>query len=210
MKIGIIDIGISNIKSVINAFNKIEISVFNCNEIKNFKESNAFVLPGVGSFNIGMENIKKNNFYNQLRYEILENKKPILGICLGMQLLCSKGFENNVETLGLEFIQGDVKKINIPKTINNNFKLPHVGWNDVKISNDKGIFKNIKQHSNFYFIHSYFADIKDKSKISSTTYNGSEFTSSFEFENISGVQFHPEKSQKLGLKILKNWYDYIK
>ena len=127
-----------------------------------------------------------------------------------MQILCSKGFENDLETPGLNFIEGEVKKISIPKTISKKYKVPHIGWNEIKILKNKILFKNINHEANFYFLHSYHVDTSDEKIIASKTFNGIDFTSSFESDNVFGVQFHPEKSQKLGLQLLLNWYNYIK
>ncbi len=209
MIIKILDIGISNIQSVINAFTKIEKKVAICKNSHDFSNADAYVLPGVGSFDVAMNNILSRNLQDAIHSEIIIKKKVLLGICLGMQLFFTTGYENNKKTKGLNLISGDVKKLDLPDTNVHEFKLPHVGWNDVNIKNSKGIYTDIDQHTDFYFIHSYYVMPKDKKIISSTTNNGVEFTSAIEFENIYGVQFHPEKSQKAGLKLLKNWCNLI-
>ena len=210
MKIKVIDLGISNIQSVLNAFNRIEANISTCDNYLNIPNADAFVLPGVGAFDAAMKKLTDKKFQDQLYIEVIKKKKPILGICLGMQLLCSLGFENGKKTKGLSMIDANVKKLKINEVLSNYYKLPHIGWNEVNIVNDNGIFKGIPQFTDFYFIHSYFVETVDKGIISSYSNNGMDFTSAFEKENIFGVQFHPEKSQKFGLQLLHNWITLIK
>ena len=209
MEIIILDLGISNLKSVVNAFKKIGVDVSTSDKKKQISKADAYVLPGVGSFDAGMYNVEKNDFHKILSCEVLEKKKPILGICLGMQLLCSTGFENRLSTKGLNFVEGEVVEMKIPDKYLDTFKLPHVGWNDVNIINSKGIYYGIDQKTDYYFIHSYHTKLSNKEIASSYTNNGIDFVSAFEFENIFGVQFHPEKSQASGLKLLENWVKQI-
>ena len=203
MKIGIINYGVGNILSIQNMLkksgNKSEI-FSNPEMINNYDK---LILPGVGSFDFAMNKLINNSWINPLNYFALELKKPILGICLGMQLMCNRSEEGQIS--GLTWINGDVKKF---KTNDNfNFKVPHMGWNSVKIENTNSkLFESFNDLNKFYFVHSYFikcTDIKDISGI--TNYNDIEFVSSFNKENIYGVQFHPEKSHKYGLKLLENF-----
>ena len=207
MKIKILDIGISNLQSVINAFESINKTILICEDHKDIKNGDAFVLPGVGSFDFGMKSLIEKNYIDALNNEVINKNKPILGICLGMQLLFTCGYENDKETDGLGFADGEVKKMKIHDF--KNYKLPHVGWNDVKILNNNGLFKDIKDGTDFYFIHSFYAQPVNKNIISALSNNSVDFMCAFEKDNIFGVQFHPEKSQKSGLQLLKNWCELI-
>ena len=159
------------------------------------------ILPGVGSFNYGMSKLIEKKLYEPLLDSVINKQIPFLGICLGMQMLATKGFENNVETMGLNLIGGDVNKIRS----NNKIKLPHMGWNEVDQSKKVRLFENIKNNKDFYFVHSYAFNPKDKSTISSYSKYGEKFVSSIEKNNIFGVQFHPEKSLDDGITLLKNF-----
>jgi len=202
IKIAIIDYGMGNLRSVANAFNAIGYLasiVQNPNDLSQFSH---IVLPGVGAFGDGMKNLRSSGWIDVLEREIIEKRKPFLGICLGMQLLATMGTEHGLYE-GLNWISGTVKKIesNDPQ-----IRVPHVGWNDVLFLKKSGLYKDLENSQAFYFVHSYVLDIKDKSSVvSGLTSHGIEFISSIEKDNIYATQFHPEKSQKIGLKVLENF-----
>tara|TARA_X000000368_G_C23000208_1_gene698596 strand:+ start:633 stop:1253 length:621 start_codon:yes stop_codon:yes gene_type:complete len=199
-KILILDYGSGNVKSVFNISKYIEEDVIISNKIEEIKKSTHIILPGVGSFKTSMEKINKNLPIDEILKEIEIKKKPILGICVGMQVMASFGYEFE-KCKGLNLIEGDVKKIEAK-----NFPLPNIGWNEVVIKKDSLLLKNINEKDSFYFVHSYEFKPINISDIISETYYENIFASSIQRENKFGVQFHPEKSQKSGIKLLKNFF----
>jgi len=205
MNVTIVDYNSGNISSVINSFKvvakekiKIEVSS-NLNKIKS---SDKIVLPGQGSFKSCVDALNSiNGLFDTLNEFTILNKKPLLGICVGFQMFADVGYEET-ETKGLGWISGKVSKID---NQNGKFKLPHIGWNELNIVKDSKIFKDIKNKSHMYFVHSYEFIPKDKNVISATTDYSSSIVCSVEKENIFGTQFHPEKSDKEGLKIIDNF-----
>ena len=199
--IGLINYKISNIRSVRNAFEKINLQTKIINENSDFDECTHLVLPGVGTYKKGMLNLERLNLIEPILKDVKKGK-PILGLCLGMQLFSEIGEEFGPSN-GLNLIPGNVSRIKCKKLI-----LPHVGWNEIIIEKKNShLFKGIPNKSCFYFIHSFaYSDIQ-KSNISSKTHYEIDFVSAIESENIFGAQFHPEKSQKYGLKLLKNFSD---
>lgn len=198
-KIVIIDYNSGNIDSVKSAVNY---HGFDCEISQKYidiKNANKIILPGQGSFSTGMQNIIQYGLYDLIRNKALNENIPILGICLGMQILATKGFENG-EQKGLDLIPGVVKKMNI-----NKFKLPHIGWNNVNILNQNPILENIKQNTDFYFVHSYEYLCENPNNVLLTTEYEKTFTSGVFNKNIYGLQFHPEKSLTAGLTIIKNF-----
>jgi len=211
MSIAVIDYGSGNLKSAakaleaavnnINASHKIVVT----SDPKKIKQSDKIVLPGQGSFRDCYLGIKKISGLNETLNEfVLEKKKPILGICVGMQLFAKIGYESE-ETLGFGWIDAQVRKIN---NMNKKLKLPHMGWNEIELKKDSFLFSNIKNKSHMYFIHSYEFMTKQKDCVVATTSYGNSIIVSVEKENIFGTQFHPEKSQKNGLIILENFLNW--
>jgi imidazole glycerol-phosphate synthase subunit HisH len=202
IKIAIIDYGMGNLRSVVNAFNTIGYAASIVQDPNVLSEFSHIVLPGVGAFGDGMKNLRSSGWLDVLEREIIEKKKPFLGICLGMQLLATMGTENGLQE-GLDWISGTVKKI---ESDDPQIRVPHVGWNDVSFLKKEGLYKDLGDSQVFYFVHSYFFDVNAESSIiSGLTTHGIEFVVSIEKDNIHGVQFHPEKSQKIGLKVLENF-----
>ena len=205
MNITIVDYSSGNISSVINSFkevckNKCKINV--SSDLKIISSSDKIVLPGQGSFKSCIEALNNIKDLNEiLKQFVFDKKKPLLGICVGMQMFADVGFEET-ETKGLGWISGKVSKIN---NQNGKFKLPHIGWNEIIITKESNIFKNIENKSHMYFAHSYEFIPKEKNVISSTTDYSTNIVCSVEKENIFGTQFHPEKSDKLGLKLIENF-----
>ena len=205
MNVTIVDYNSGNISSVINSFkevakNKVNIEV--TSDLKKIKLSDKVVLPGQGSFKSCVEALNNiNGLADTLNEFATNNKKPLLGICVGLQMFADIGHEE-IETKGLGWISGKVSKID---NQNGKFKLPHIGWNEIDIKKDSNIFKGIDNKSHMYFVHSYEFIPEDKNVISATTDYSSNIVCSIEKENIFGTQFHPEKSDKIGLKIIENF-----
>ena len=205
MNVTIVDYNSGNISSVINSFkevakNKVNIEV--TSDLKKIKSSDKVVLPGQGSFKSCVDALNKiNGLTDSLNEFAINNKKPLLGICVGLQMFADIGYEET-ETKGLGWISGKVLKID---NQGGKFKLPHIGWNQINIVKDSKIFQNIENNSHMYFVHSYEFVPNEKNVISATTDYSSNITCSVEKENIFGTQFHPEKSEKIGLQVIKNF-----
>ena len=205
MKITIVDYKSGNISSVINSFKEVakdQINLEVTSDIKKIQSSDKIVLPGQGSFKSCVDALKKiNGLVDTLNEFAISKKKPLLGICVGLQMFADIGYEET-ETKGLGWISGKVLKID---NQNGKYKLPHIGWNQINIVKDSKIFKDIENNSHMYFVHSYEFVPNDKKVISATTDYSSNIVCSVEKENIFGTQFHPEKSDKIGLKIIDNF-----
>ena len=208
MSIAVIDYGSGNLKSAakaleaaannVNKNSKIEVT----SDPKKISQADKIVLPGQGSFRDCYLGIKKiPELAETLNEFVLEKKKPILGICVGMQLFAKIGYESR-ETKGFGWIDAEVRKIN---NMNKKIKLPHMGWNEIELKKDCFLFSNIKNKSHVYFIHIYEFMTNEKECVVATTNYGNSIIVSVVKENIIGTQFHPEKSQKNGLKILENF-----
>ena len=205
MNVTIVDYKSGNISSVINSFKEVakdKVKIEVTSDLKKISSSDKVVLPGQGSFKSCIDALNTiNGLVETLNEFALNNKKPLLGICVGLQMFADVGYEET-ETKGLCWISGKVSKIN---NKNGKYKLPHIGWNEVNIVKDSKIFKNIENNSHMYFVHSYEFIPNDKSVISATTDYSSNHVCAVEEENIFGTQFHPEKSDKTGLKIINNF-----
>ena len=205
MNVTIVDYNSGNISSVINSFTEVAKGTVNLevtSDYKKIKSSDKVVLPGQGSFKSCIDALNSiNGLKDTLDEFVINKKKPLFGICVGLQMFADVGYEET-ETEGLGWIPGKVCKID---NQNGNYKLPHIGWNQINIVKDSKIFKNIENNSHMYFVHSYEFIPEDKNVISATTDYSSNIVCSVEKENIFGTQFHPEKSDKLGLKIIKNF-----
>tara|TARA_B100000795_G_scaffold243965_1_gene208186 strand:- start:752 stop:1387 length:636 start_codon:yes stop_codon:yes gene_type:complete len=208
MNIAIIDYESGNISSVINSFKtvcanqNIKIKINVTSDLKTIAGSDKVILPGQGSFKSCTESLLKIEGLKEVlnKFAIID-KKPLLGICVGMQMFADNGFEE-IETKGLGWISGSVKKID---NKNNQFKLPHIGWNELTLTSNSKLFKNIEENSHVYFVHSYKFLPNDEKYISSKTNYSEEIVASVEKENLFGTQFHPEKSDIVGLKIIENF-----
>tara|TARA_E500000075_G_scaffold129404_1_gene137098 strand:+ start:52 stop:687 length:636 start_codon:yes stop_codon:yes gene_type:complete len=208
MKIAIIDYESGNLKSVSkavelasnNILNKSDVKIINsAGELKNFDK---VVLPGQGSFKQCYQSLLSiDGIIDELTNIVLEKQKPILGICVGMQLFSSFGDEDG-GSKGFDWIKGKVNKINLT---DKNLKLPHIGWNNISINQKSKLFSGIENESHFYFVHSFAFDVENDQFISATTNYSTAIVSAVEKDNIFGTQFHPEKSQENGIKILENF-----
>ena len=208
MKIAIIDYESGNLKSVSkavelaskNILNKSDVKIINsASELGHFDK---IVLPGQGSFKQCYQSLLSiDGIIDELSNFVLNKQKPILGICVGMQLFSTYG-EEDEGSQGFDWIKGKVKKINLT---NQNLKLPHMGWNNIKINEKSKLLSGIENNSHFYFVHSFAFDVKNNVFVSATTNYSTEIVSAVEKDNIFGTQFHPEKSQANGIKILENF-----
>ena len=205
MDVTIVDYKSGNISSVINSFKEVakgEANIEVTSDLNKIKSSDKVVLPGQGSFKSCIDGLNGiNGLIDTLSEFALNNKKPLLGICVGLQMFADVGYEET-ETKGLGWISGKVSKFD---NKSGKFKLPHIGWNEINILKDSKIFKGIENKSHMYFVHSYQYIPEDKSVISATTDYSSNIVCSVEKENIFGTQFHPEKSDKIALKIIDNF-----
>ena len=205
MKVTIVDYNSGNISSVINSFKEVakdKVNIEVTADLNKIKSSDKVVLPGQGSFKSCVDALNKINGLTETLTEFaINNKKPLLGICVGLQMFADIGYEET-ETKGLGWISGKVSKID---NRNGKYKLPHIGWNQINIVKQSKIFENVENNSHMYFVHIYEFIPEDKNVISATTDYSSNIVCSVETENIFGTQFHPEKSDKLGLKIIDNF-----
>jgi glutamine amidotransferase len=207
MNVTIVDYNSGNISSVINSFKEVakeKVNIEVTSDLDKIKSSDKIVLPGQGSFKSCVDALNNiSGLVETLNEFAINNKKPLLGICVGLQMFADIGYEET-ETKGLGWISGKVSKID---NESGKFKLPHIGWNQIKIVKNSKIFKDIENNSHMYFVHSYEFLPEDKNVISATTDYCSNIVCSVEKENIFGTQFHPEKSDKIGLKIISNFLD---
>ena len=205
MNITIVDYNSGNISSVVNSFKEVAQSKINIevtSDLKKIKSSDKVVLPGQGSFKSCVDALNNiEGLVNTLNKFAINQKKPLLGICVGLQMFADIGYEET-ETKGLGWMPGKVSKID---NQDGKYKLPHIGWNQINIVKESKIFKNIDNNSHMYFVHSYEFIPSDKNVISATTDYSTNIVCSVEKENLFGTQFHPEKSDKIGLQIIQNF-----
>ena len=200
-KVAIVDYGMGNLDSVFRAAEICGGNPCIANKNSDFESVTHIILPGVGSFFSGMENLRKRKLDKVLEDFVIKKGIPFLGICLGMQLLAKKGWEEK-ESAGLGFVDGEVKRFDSDID-----RIPHVGWNEVDFVRNSALFGSIPDGKDFYFVHSYHFICNDSEDvIARTSYCGS-FVSAIEKDNIFGVQFHPEKSQHYGLELIKNFFN---
>ena len=200
----IIDYGVGNTHSVSNAINfldykKVKIS----DDLALIEKADVLILPGVGAFDEAIKNLKKRNLQNILNEQVLIKKKPILGICVGMQMLATISEENGIHE-GLNWIEGTVKKLHLPRE----FAVPHVGWNNLTIVDEQLFKNNLEKEIHFYFDHTYYFECKENYVAAYSDY-GIKVTAAVQKENIFGVQFHPEKSQINGLKLFRRFFNLL-
>ena len=197
--VAIVDYGLGNLKSIYNMFKKVGVESVITSDIEMIKKADKYLLPGVGSFDHGIKNLKSASFFEALEQEVLENKKPILGICLGMQLLTNSSEEGSEEGLG--WIDAKTVYFNLEDV---NLSIPHMGWNRVIPKENNTLFQKLEDNR-FYFVHSYHVVCNNGNNILAVSNYEKEFTCSIYKDNVYGVQFHPEKSHKFGMQLLKNF-----
>lgn len=200
--ITIIDYGMGNLGSVANMFKRIGVESMISSDIDVISQASKILLPGVGAFDTAMEKINELGLIPILNFKALEEKIPIMGICLGMQLLTESSEEGKLKGLG--WIPGHVKKFSFEDD-KLGLKVPHMGWNFIRSNKISNLTKDLPEPSKFYFVHSYYVECQNRGNVIATTEYGFEFDSLISFENIYGAQFHPEKSHKFGMKLLQNF-----
>lgn len=200
----VIDYHVGNHRSILNALSYLGYNYQVSSDKEDIRRAPAYILPGVGAFSEAMTNLHNLGIIDTLKEQVMIHKKPILGICLGMQVLAESSTENGFHK-GLGIIKGSVTRIEHHKDI----KIPHVGWNNLTLHQKDPLFTRTDEGAHFYFDHSYHVTC-DPSIISATCTHGSEITAAIQSDNVFGVQFHPEKSQKNGLLLLRGFFNYIK
>ena len=205
INVSIIHYGLGNLRSVVKAFDKINIPSKIIKTPEEIEYANYLILPGVGAFEDGINGLKERNLVNPIK-KYVKVGKPLFGICLGMQLLMTESEEFGLHK-GLNLIDGKV--INLRSTQNRSYKVPHVGWSQLLIQKDKNwrdtILSNISEKSEVYFVHSFYVEAENKNTLAITEYGGKKICAVIQKGNITGCQFHPEMSGKIGLKIYKNF-----
>jgi glutamine amidotransferase len=199
--ITIIDYGLGNLSSIKNMLKKLQIDSIITSDLEQISNAEKLILPGVGSFDYGMEQLNKFKLIDVLNQKVLKEKTPILGICLGMQLFTKKSEEGKLPGLG--WIDAETMKFNFNSL--SEFKIPNMGWNTINIEKESKLIKDITSDSRYYFVHSYYVSCNNKSDILMSSNYGFDYTCAIENNNILGVQFHPEKSHKFGMAILNNF-----
>jgi imidazole glycerol-phosphate synthase subunit HisH len=200
----IVDYGMGNLGSVKNMFKKIGEEAIITADPRDVLNSNKILLPGVGSFDRAIANLIERGLFEVIKEKVTQQRIPILGICLGMQLLAKASEEGESEGFG--FIDAYAKKFDFAG-LDEHLPIPHMGWNKVMLQKKSPLFANMHPNPRFYFVHSYAIQCKDQFDSLTTTNYGYNFVSAFEHENILGVQFHPEKSHKFGMKLLQNFVE---
>jgi len=200
--IGIIDYGSGNVKAIANIYKRLNEPYFVTSEPASLKEATHLVLPGVGAFDTTMSLLINSGLRNTLDQLVLDQKVPIMGICVGMQIMAESSEEGS--EAGLGWIKGDVKKINDQLLVRKP-KLPHMGWNDITITRDNSILTHINSKKGFYFLHSYYVQPSEDADVVATVDYGTNLTCVVRRENIIGIQFHPEKSHVNGVQVFRNF-----
>lgn len=196
----VIDYGMGNLGSIANMIKKVGHKCIITSDLAEIKKATKLILPGVGSFDNGMKNLKELGMIEVLNQKVLSEKTPILGICLGMQLMTKSSEEGKLAGLG--WIDAQTKKF-----VSDTLKIPHMGWNVIKHQKESKLFEECESQKRFYFVHSYCVSCNQEVDILTNTNYTLDFVSSFEKENIVGVQFHPEKSHKFGMSLIKNFVE---
>ena len=203
MKLGVINYGMGNLGSVITAIKNLGFQADMCVSPLDLKDMDKIILPGVGSFFDAMKELERKNWVPAIKKHVSMKERPLLGICLGMQLLASTGNEGG-KVVGLDLIPGEVKHL---ADLGCQERVPHIGWNEIQLKKESVIFNGIFSGHDFYFVHSYAFMPSDAQHISATVSYSNEVVASVENKNVFGTQFHPEKSSKAGLRILQNFLD---
>lgn len=198
--VGIVDYGIGNLRSVINACERANQETFLIEKPEEIERASALILPGVAAFDQGMKNLEARGFVEPLREAALREKKPLLGLCLGMQLLADWGSEGEGHA-GLGLIAGTVERLSA-----GSLRVPHIGWNDIEVNRQSSSQLPLRDGVDFYFVHSYVFKTQSDSDVLAWTHHGARFASIVGRENIVGCQFHPEKSHRAGIELLTNFF----
>lgn len=205
MKVAIINYGMGNLGSVRRALDDLGVDVFIAEHPSALFEANRFVLPGVGSFSEGMRRLRAGGWIDPMRRLVQVERRPLLGICLGMQMLAVAGDEGGTDE-GLGFLDGRVRRLD---ELGCALRIPHVGWNDVTFPAGEPLFAHVPQHTDFYFVHSYAVETTHAKDISASTVYGTQVVAAVRHGDVFGTQFHPEKSSRAGRQVLRNFLDYM-
>lgn len=203
LKVTIVDYGTGNLNSVKRSLDLLGVSSVVSSDPSDISRAEKIILPGVGHFGKAMANLKRLNLLDPLNQAVLVDRKPILGICLGMELMAEKSEEGNA--IGLGWFQADIIQFNVSDK--RRYKVPHMGWNKISIKKNSLLMRNVPEFSEFYFVHSFHLKIKDRSDMLNETEYEVKFPSAIEKGNIFGVQYHPEKSHDAGLQLIKNFIE---
>ena len=199
--ITIVDYGMGNVGSIANMFKKLEVTSVITDEPDVIEQAEKLVLPGVGSFDRAMNAIRQSGIHDALDHAVDQRNVPLLGICLGMQLLTDRSEEG--DAAGLGWISGETKRFS--QDTNPDLQVPHMGWNTIRVNNECGLTQNLPEDPRFYFVHSYYVDVEHEEHSMMKTDYSIPFDSAIRKDNIYGVQFHPEKSHKYGFSLLANF-----
>jgi len=198
----IVDVGIGNLGSILNMLRKIEVEACISSKVSEIEKADKLILPGVGSFDGGMRRLGDSGLMEILRRKVIDEKTPILGLCLGMQMLGNRSEEGRLS--GLRWVNADIVRFHFENS-GNSLRVPHMGWNTVRIVGDSSLFRGMGDEPRFYFAHSYHMVCIDPIDVLTVTRYGYDFVSSIKSGNIYGTQFHPEKSHRFGMTLLKNF-----
>jgi imidazole glycerol-phosphate synthase subunit HisH len=204
MKVGVVNYGMGNLGSVRRALEDLRAEVVIAEDPQTLREVDRIILPGVGAFGEGMARLRSGGWVDALRAQVEESGTPLLGICLGMQMLGTSSAENGFSE-GLDFIAGRVRRLD---AIGCSLRIPHVGWNDVGFQDGARLFHQIPQSSDFYFVHSYALEPDDPGDLCATTTYGARLAAAVQKGHVFGTQFHPEKSSRAGRQVLRNFLDF--
>lgn len=205
--IGIVNYGLGNVRAILNIYNNLGITASLANSQEDLIGASSIILPGVGNFDWAITSLNDSGLRQELDHQVMNNKKPVLGICVGMQMMANKSEEGILPGLG--WIAGQVRKFDQNEENEAIFQLPHMGWNDITPRSANALFRGFMQWK-FYFLHSYYFKPNNPENILAETAYGCEFASAVGRDNIFGVQFHPEKSHKWGIQLLKNFAEISK
>ena len=200
--ITLIDYGVGNINAFVNVYKRVDIPVKVAKNAQDLEDAQKLILPGVGHFDYAMEKLNNSGMRDRLDHLVLNEKIPVIGICVGMQMMANNSDEGKSE--GLKWIDASVRKFDETK-IQQVTRLPHMGWNDVKPVKDISLFKGLEEESIFYFLHSYYFECNKAEDVMAVSEYGIEFASAAHHENKYGIQFHPEKSHHYGEILLHNF-----
>ena len=200
--IAIIDYGLGNVKAFANVYKKLNIPAIVVKQVRSLKDASKVILPGVGSFDYAMQRLEKSGMRQILDEMVLHRKAPLLGVCVGMQMLACSSEEGSLPGLG--WIDGEVKRFD-PSSLGHSLSVPHMGWNDVRPVKTNGLLLGLEVDARFYFLHSYYFRCHRSEDVSAVTDYGGPFASAINSGNIFGVQFHPEKSHQWGVRLLKDF-----
>lgn len=210
MSVAIIDYGVGNLRSVQKIFERIGSAATITGEAEDIHAADALVLPGVGAFRDAMARLSEHGMVQEIKRAVLDDKKPLLGICLGMQLLAQESEEGGAGE-GLGLVPASVRKLQVAGKLNplgRKLTLPHIGWNEVRPKPESILFRGISEGSDFYFLHSYRLVCDDSGMIAASCEYGETFPCAVERDNIFAAQFHPEKSQKPGQRLIRNFLEH--